>query len=182
MKAVTKITFPNGLIFDVPTKIIADNRTMHYTLVDTSLTKAQHEAETVALFTSSEFEVVDWLKNNMDWKDVDNFAVLTGYEAPDLNGAWNEATAELSEKSSGFNPETIASANTLMPVEALLQATAAAHKRVTILALNDGDGNLKAFVAAFIAETEVLHGFMATLEQFDAHIESTLKPPAAAQH
>lgn len=70
------VTFSNGDIFAVPVMLVANDRAQYYfgrgeyTSLDESL-----KEDTTPLFETDEYEIVDWFKNNMDWRNVSKFAI-----------------------------------------------------------------------------------------------------------
>jgi hypothetical protein len=70
--ASLRVEFPNGDVFLVPAKVIAEHRAKHYADGDPDTT---YEAEFEYTMTD-EYQLRDWAGNNMDWDDVKARAVL----------------------------------------------------------------------------------------------------------
>jgi len=64
----------DGSVLAVPVMVIATNRAAHYKAeFGDNLLKSLAE-DTLPLFAASEEEIIDWATNNMDWKDVAEYA------------------------------------------------------------------------------------------------------------
>lgn len=65
---------PNGDVYGVPAEIIAKNYAKYYE------SKGEDYKENfdvmIHWFDTNDFEFADWAKNNMDWDDVKEMAVL----------------------------------------------------------------------------------------------------------
>ena len=74
MKRYYTVTMPNGDIYGIPAHVIADNYANYYA------TKGEDYQENydamVYWFATNDYEFADWAKNNMDWDDVKEHAVL----------------------------------------------------------------------------------------------------------
>lgn len=68
------VTMSNGDKYGVPAKVIADNYATYYQSVGEDY---QENFDTMMdWFHQGDFEFADWAKNNMDWDDVKEYAVL----------------------------------------------------------------------------------------------------------
>ncbi|HPI81815.1 MAG TPA: hypothetical protein PK122_01080 [Candidatus Paceibacterota bacterium] len=74
MKKSIKIQFPNGDIFFVPSQVIAENRANYYSSVDGYEIGSNEWLEEVDYALNSEYEIEDWLRNNMNWSDLEPYA------------------------------------------------------------------------------------------------------------
>lgn len=74
MKRYYAVTMPNGDIYDIPAHVIADNYANYYA------TKGEDYQENydamLYWFDTNDYEFADWAKNNMDWDDVKEHAIL----------------------------------------------------------------------------------------------------------
>ena len=70
MKEFVMVTFSNGEVWRVPVETIASHRANHFMNVDGVDFETSYDEDTVPLFTSSTFEIIDWFQNNMEWSDV----------------------------------------------------------------------------------------------------------------
>lgn len=67
------IKFPNGEVFQIPTEVIAEQRTQYYAGVD-GFEKGSKEWEDEFNHSMRPDEILDWVQNNMDWIDVKEHA------------------------------------------------------------------------------------------------------------
>lgn len=74
MKRYYAVTMPNGDIYGIPAHVIADNYANYYA------TKGEDYLENydamLYWFDTDDYEFADWAKNNMDWYDVKEHAIL----------------------------------------------------------------------------------------------------------
>lgn len=99
MKAYLKVTFSDGRVFAIPTGIIAMNRAGYYAQKEADDDPAKfstiYEEEYQYTVTNSE-ELLDWAVNNMDWKDLMDFAVqIEAGKSADLDKEWVNAEKEV---------------------------------------------------------------------------------------
>jgi hypothetical protein len=107
MKKYYVITVSNGDKYGIPAEIIAKNRADSYgDDVDSNEWKEEFNGM-MKWFDTDEFEFADWAKNNMDWDEVKEHAVLLKRaDPPDIdfqecwvNGEYEYLTIESEEKS-----------------------------------------------------------------------------------
>lgn len=107
-----RIEMPDGSKWDVPARVIAENRAYHYAdrdaREDSGATSgpaygvifAKVFAEEVEHALSSDYEITDWAANNMNWADVKDRATLA--VAPpsdtDYEGGWANGEKEIVER------------------------------------------------------------------------------------
>ena len=103
------IKFPNGDQFKIPAKVIADSRATYYANKEEGdQTGTMHPTEEWSKLYREEFditeeddyELTDWLWNNMDWKDVEKRVIrVTQPEKYDYANHWmaiqNESNYEV---------------------------------------------------------------------------------------
>jgi len=96
MEKCLKIRFSNGDIFYVPTRIIAENRANSYSSVDGYDEGSNEWEKEVEYAMDAEFEIEDWVKNNMDWADLEPYARKIEVEEDfDYSDDWPDAEIEL---------------------------------------------------------------------------------------
>lgn len=90
-----RITMPDGSKYDVPAKIIAENRAKYYADIDPDTT---YEEEYEFTMTDS-YELKDWAANNMNWDEVKAHAVKVPAEKkePDYQEGWINGEKEIVE-------------------------------------------------------------------------------------
>jgi len=81
------VTMSNGETWEIPVTVIAESRASYYSKefdgdVQESLIK-----DTLPLFSSDNYEIEDWAKNNMDWDDIEDEAKLIS-STFDYQEAW----------------------------------------------------------------------------------------------
>jgi hypothetical protein len=75
MKQSIQIEMPHGEIWDVPVMAVARDRATHFAdEYDGDVERSLRE-ETLPLFEYSDYEILSWAENNMNWFDVKEFAV-----------------------------------------------------------------------------------------------------------
>ena len=70
-----RIKFKNGEKYDIPADIIATHRVTYYSNID-GYEKDSPEWKKEYEYSLEEYELVDWVKNNMYWSDLADHAVL----------------------------------------------------------------------------------------------------------
>lgn len=83
-----EITMPDCSIWSVPVIEIAKNRAQYYAYefggdIERSLTE-----DTIPLFESDEYEIIDWASENMNWVDIEEFAVCIKPPTVDYQEGW----------------------------------------------------------------------------------------------
>lgn len=74
MKRLYIVTMTNGDQYGIPAEVIADNYAKYYESCGEDY-KENYDAM-IEWFDTDDFEFADWAKNNMDWSDVSDKAVL----------------------------------------------------------------------------------------------------------
>lgn len=79
MKKYLRVTMPDLSTWDVPAQIIAENRARYYAKRASGEESGAeyekvHEAE-LACGLHDDDEILDWAANNMNWSDVEAYAV-----------------------------------------------------------------------------------------------------------
>ncbi len=100
MDKCLKVRFPNGDLFVVPARVIAEDRAKYYSTVD-GYDKGSNEWEAeVQNALNDEFEIYDWAGNNMDWADLVPYAKkIEDLTDLDYEDEWSEAKLEICDES-----------------------------------------------------------------------------------
>lgn len=87
-----RITMTDGSKWDVPALLIAEDRAKYYAKVDPDTTYKEEFEFTM----SDDFQLIDWAANNMDWDDVEKFAVkVADPPKPDFQESWINGEKEI---------------------------------------------------------------------------------------
>jgi len=93
-----RVAMPDGSVWDVPAKIIADNRAKYYAEIDPDTT---YEGEFDFTMTDR-YELKDWAANNMDWDEVEKYATKAADRRPmtadEFQEGWVNGEKEIIEK------------------------------------------------------------------------------------
>lgn len=178
MKTFVNVTFPTGHIFELPTVVVAADRINYYSMQDPDRTKEQHTSETMNLF-QNEFEVVDWMKNNMNWSDVEKSARLVGFNAPDFGAAWDDAVLEFTSEQGKPDVMALGDRAITAPLEMLLGQAVSEGMNCSVVAfMRPGTQVVTSAVAAIIGRPDVVGGYIAVLQNFDNFMRSQAQKPA----
>ena len=83
---VINIEFSNGEIFQIPAEVVANNRNDYY----------KEEENEIVDDSYDDYELYDWLQNNMDWDDIAAHAVrIEEVDEPDYNQMFRDAKIEV---------------------------------------------------------------------------------------
>lgn len=100
-----RLAFQSGHVFEVPAKIVAEDRAAYYAEKDTSndgwsdpVDKSYDDVfEAEREFAlNDELELRDWLLNNMDWEDIEDDAELVERPSFDPSDAWGTQQLDVS--------------------------------------------------------------------------------------
>lgn len=78
-----KVSFSNGEIYSISAEIIAKNRADYYAAIDAVDIGGKEWQEEVDYALKDSYEIIDWVSNNTDWKDIKEHAKLI--EKKDIN-------------------------------------------------------------------------------------------------
>jgi len=101
MTKYVKVKFPNGDEFKIPANVIAESRATYYANHDAGSQdsypaewdKVYNDEITIAM--EDDYELTDWLWNNMDWGDVEEYAIPMGKsEKYNYRKHWMEITED----------------------------------------------------------------------------------------
>lgn len=95
-----KVRFANGDLFEVPARVIAENRANYYADLDGyDLNSNEWEAEIISAL-NDDFEIEDWAANNMEWRELEPYAKrIDSDEEFDYEDGWTDADVELTDLS-----------------------------------------------------------------------------------
>lgn len=87
------VTMPDGSVWTVPARLVAEKRATFYAEKRTGATKGvvdeQEYREEFELTMSNPHVLIDWAKDNMNWEDVAAEAMqVNGPPAPDYQEGW----------------------------------------------------------------------------------------------
>lgn len=88
-----RVTMPDGSKYDVPARIIADDRAKYYAGNDPETTYQEEFDFTMG----DDFELQDWAANNMNWEDVAEHAIKVDEPLPpvDFQEGWINGKKEI---------------------------------------------------------------------------------------
>jgi hypothetical protein len=91
-----RVTMPDGSKWDVPARVIAENRARYYAKIDPNTT---YEGE-FDYTMSNNYELKDWAAGNMNWSDVEDHAkrVAVPPLEPDYQEGWVNGEKEIVER------------------------------------------------------------------------------------
>jgi hypothetical protein len=70
------VTMLDGSKWKIPVRVIAEYRARYYLeRCEFKSLEESLEKDTIPLFEEDEYEVEDWASNNMDWSDVEKYAI-----------------------------------------------------------------------------------------------------------
>jgi len=94
-----QVEMEDGSKWAVPVYVIARNRAIAYKSEFDDNIELSLESDTMPLFDSDPFEIEDWAVNNMDWKDVEEFAVCISQPEPDYEEGWTNGPKTIIDES-----------------------------------------------------------------------------------
>ncbi|AFL99487.1 hypothetical protein Desde_1055 [Desulfitobacterium dehalogenans ATCC 51507] len=91
-----RVTMPDGCKWDVPAKVIAEDRAKYYAAADPDTTYEEEFEFTMG----NDFELKDWSGNNMNWDEVKDYAEKAILPDPviDWEEGWVDGEKEVIEK------------------------------------------------------------------------------------
>lgn len=94
-----RVTMLDGVQWDVPARVIAENRAKYYADKDPDTTYADEFEFTM----TDKYELQDWAANNMDWDDVKDYAKKVDIEPieVDYQEGWINGKKEIVFKKAG---------------------------------------------------------------------------------
>lgn len=95
-----KVTMLNGSKWKVPIHIIAEHRARFYSEMNSISFSDSLYNDTLPVFEDDYSEVEDWASNNMDWSDVEKYAIQikdNNMSPEDLQYGWVNGNKEIIE-------------------------------------------------------------------------------------
>lgn len=86
-----QVTMLDGSKWNVPVRVIAEDRAKYYAEKDNITFEESLHNDTLPLFEGDNCEIMDWASNNMNWEDVQKYAVKVDSHpmaARDLQEGW----------------------------------------------------------------------------------------------
>ena len=91
------VKFHRGVNYEVPARIIAENRANYYAFLGEFEKDSEEYYEEFNIILNDEFELFDWVQNNMRWHDLEPYAVrLENNEPIDLDEEWSVGNTTMS--------------------------------------------------------------------------------------
>ena len=182
MKAFIQFTLPTGHVFELSAKAVADDRAAYYFKhrPDEFKTLEEAQADTVGLF-DDDFEVRDWLFNNMD---VDATMLehgrLIAFNPPAHD--WNEAESSHHDAPAPFTP--IAADQVFeAPVELLVSEMASANEVCSVRLMNGtDDGEPHQALALVAGGPAVVNRYITALQITTDLLAKEMAAAASARH
>lgn len=94
-------TMPDGSEWAVPVEVIARNRAREYADEFGGDIERSLSEDTVPMFSDDDYEITDWAQNNMNWSDVERFAVCVKEAAKDFQEGWVNGDKEVVDDRGG---------------------------------------------------------------------------------
>ncbi len=154
-------------MYEVPAQAIAEDRTSYYAVSDPGRTREQHAAETQILF-ASEFELLDWAKNNMDWSDLQKSSRLVAFNPPDFAQLWDAAELKTSDENLRSDLMSLGENSLTAPIEMLLAQAVSENKSCFAAAFQQPNGNVTSAVVGLVGSPDIIGGYLAAITNFDA--------------
>lgn len=181
MKKFCTIKFPSGHVYEFPLAVVVEDRAKMRATLDVTRTIDQHRV-TVTEELGDDFVLVDYIKNNMAWADIERNARLVAYTPPSFAGlAWDDAelaTAETPTPAADIG--AMGQASVLAPIElAVGQALASDGGAVVLAFAQPGDQKVTSAVIAVAGPQESVQGYIAVVQQFHEFMANGGAAPAA---
>lgn len=81
-KDTIRLKMPDGRLYEIPVQAIAENRARCYVDEFEGSLNRSLEEDTLPHFAESDYAVIDWAKNNMNWQEVVLFARIVSEPQP----------------------------------------------------------------------------------------------------
>lgn len=86
--------FPHGLTMRLPIAVVAENRADYYKAEFGGDLEASLREDTVPLFLCDDYEIQDWLANNMDWGSFSEELMEVENNTPNPEEVWQSGEVE----------------------------------------------------------------------------------------
>jgi len=90
------VKFHKGINYKIPAGVIAADRAKYYTVLDGYEEGSQEYIDELNRSLEDEFELFDWVQNNMNWSDLKDIAIRIEDDEFDANEEWNNGNHTLS--------------------------------------------------------------------------------------
>ena len=94
MKNCLIVEFPDRSIFQIPIGIIALNRAEYYAIKEGGDDAVKYSTifeEEYQYTLGDPTELIDWASNNMNWSDIEDYAIQETTKGVDFNEEWASA-------------------------------------------------------------------------------------------
>jgi hypothetical protein len=100
MEKYLRVTMEDGSKWDVPAKIIAEDRARYYACEETKFSEKFNRVyeEELRYCLDDDYEIEDWAANNMNWVDVQAIAVKVSIKEVNFQEGWVNGEKEVIEK------------------------------------------------------------------------------------
>lgn len=174
MKPFCTIKFPSGHVYEFSVAAIIEDRAKHWANLDPSRTLDEHRAAAASSLIS-DFALVDYIKENMVWAEIQPYARLIRYEPPSFKGSsWDDAELQPVEQPSvSTDVESMAEACVLAPIELAIGQAARSQGGAVVLAFaQPADQQITSAIVAIAGPQDLVHGYIGVVEQFNNFISS----------
>jgi hypothetical protein len=90
------VKFHKGITYEIPARVIAEDRARYYADVDGYEEDSQEFLDEVNSALYNEYEIFDWVENNMNWSDLQPYAQKISDDLFDIEEEWTEGNRTLS--------------------------------------------------------------------------------------
>ena len=90
------IKFHKGINYEIPARIIAEQRAQYYASIDGYDLDSQEYLDEMNYALEDEFEIFDWVQNNMNWQDLKSYAIRIEDELFDPEKEWENRNHTIS--------------------------------------------------------------------------------------
>jgi hypothetical protein len=90
------IKFHKGVTYEVPAFVIAESRANYYAEVDGYERDSQEYLDEINHALEDEFEIFDWVQNNMNWSDLKPYAERVEDDPFDAEEEWDSGNHTIS--------------------------------------------------------------------------------------
>jgi hypothetical protein len=90
------IKFHKGVTYEVPARVIAENRAKYYAETDGYELDSNEYFDEVNRALDDEFLIFDWVQNNMDWYGLEPYAVWVENKSINLEDEWESGNHTIS--------------------------------------------------------------------------------------
>lgn len=92
------IQFSDRTWWEIPAEVIAKSRAHYFAVNDAAKGDGEYNEVYKMEFETTledDTELIDWAKNSMDWKDVEEFATQVGCSEVDYENEWCNCDCEI---------------------------------------------------------------------------------------